>query len=274
VKIALLMLLVGCNSVFGNNPVQRIDAQYFDAPIDAPSQCPPIGQTPQFTSVLHQVFVQDCAEYTFNGGRAIAPCRAPDGGFSIFEGALDQPLALVSDLYEPTAPAVYDTTRLSSDARTLYARHVDFDTNAVELRAATRQPDGSWQLVEPPPFGQNPGDLPAGFAAGATGDHAFIHTSGNVVHEWVFDGAGWSDVRVHDFGAPIVAANVTADGLRITLAMADKRHLFSDRPDEDSLFRDPVLLPNSPSDAQARMMSVDCGRLYVSGLQSVFYAEQ
>lgn len=271
-KLALV-LLVGCNSWFSNDPVVRIDAQKFDAPIDAPSQCPPIGHTPSFTSVLHQDILQNCLSYHITTTRATGVCLAPGATYGVFEGAIDQTMGQIAELVPMNSSSIIDVSVLSSDAQTIYLREVDFDTNAQSARAARRQADGTWSFIAPPDFAQNPNDLLAGITAGPTGDHAFVRAADFTIHEWVEDNGVWHDMRVHSFAPGVYDAKLTPDGLRITLYTTDMQYLFSDRADEDSAFRTPDILGAPPS-AQAPAITEDCARLYVNGLSSVFYVQQ
>jgi len=266
-----VLALAGCNSVFGNNSVQRIDAQFFDA-IDAPSQCPPIGQTPHFSTVLHQDFIQNCMGYRISSGRAASACTVGDG-YRVFEGPIDQPLQLVPELVAAGPSSLYDRVLLSSDAQTMFLHEIDFDTGMGATRAARRQLDGTWQLQAPPELGQNPNDLPASVARGPTGDHALVRASDLTIHEWIDDGGTWREAQVHAFDSDTLDAQLSADGLRLTLYTSKLEYLFSDRPDEDSPFREPEPLPGAPHASLAPAITEDCARLYVTGLDSVFYVQ-
>jgi hypothetical protein len=266
------LALAGCNSVFGNNPVQRTDAQYFDALI-GPSQCPPVGQTPRFSTVLHQDFIQNCMGYRFNSGRAASVCTVGNG-YGVFEGPIDQPLQPVPELVTMAASAIYDRAVLSSDAQTMFLREVDFDTGVTATRAARHQIDGTWQLQAPPELGQNPNDLLAAIARGPNGDHALVRANDWTIHEWIDDGGTWREAQVHVFDLDVYDAQLSADGLRVTLYTSKQEYLFSDRPDEDSPFREPEPLLGTPNAAIAPTITEDCARLYVTGLGSVFYVQQ
>lgn len=57
-----VLVLAGCNAVFGIKDTRQYDAAYFDAPPDAPFACPALGgPAPTFSPVLHQDVIQDCS---------------------------------------------------------------------------------------------------------------------------------------------------------------------------------------------------------------------
>ena len=58
--LAWVLLGCGCNQVFGLRETQPIDAQQFDAAIDAPYACPPPGTQPAFAASLQQVIAKYC----------------------------------------------------------------------------------------------------------------------------------------------------------------------------------------------------------------------
>src|SRR5690349_8436389 len=92
-----LAALCGCNQILGLSPTQAlppVDAQYFDAPADAPFSCPPIGTAPHFSRVLHQI-QQDCTDFTASSDWAVGYCYTdryqisqgpPDGPFERIAG--------------------------------------------------------------------------------------------------------------------------------------------------------------------------------------------
>src|SRR5260221_3851402 len=102
--------LVGCNAVFGLHDVDEARV-YFDAPVDAPLTCPPIGSTPHFAPLVHQLVEQICIEYsTSRSGIAIALCAFGDT-VRVAIGAAGSQLDEVVEL--PTL--TYRTARLSPD---------------------------------------------------------------------------------------------------------------------------------------------------------------
>ena len=62
--LACLLFVCGCNQVFGLRETVAIDAQQFDAPLDAPYACPAIGLQPAFGKILHQSIPKNCVSYT------------------------------------------------------------------------------------------------------------------------------------------------------------------------------------------------------------------
>ncbi len=77
VRLLVLLGLCACNQVFGLHETGVFDAAFFDAHLDAPFSCPPIGTTPTFdTTVTHPVPVpNDCSDYVPSEvGTAMALC--------------------------------------------------------------------------------------------------------------------------------------------------------------------------------------------------------
>ena len=91
----LVLLLCGCNQVFGLQETGQLDAAFFDAPADAPYACPPLGTAPRFAPQLTQFLVQRCDGYSgVTSGRAGASCKDGDGIERVFVGNRGEPLSI------------------------------------------------------------------------------------------------------------------------------------------------------------------------------------
>lgn len=118
---AMLIVLAGCNQIFGlskTHPIDALpvidvpDAQYFDTPADAPFDCPPLGGAPAFKTTLHQ-YAQGCSNYTESEDEhwATAVCA------SVIEVAKDR--AAFAPLTAVTAPMAADP-RLAPEGDELF----------------------------------------------------------------------------------------------------------------------------------------------------------
>ena len=87
IRAGLCLLLCSCNWVFGLEGTVPLDAQYFDAPPDAPWACPAQGALPKFSPAIHQADVgaNYCSDYTTSGARglAMAICRSRNDSLSV-----------------------------------------------------------------------------------------------------------------------------------------------------------------------------------------------
>ena len=277
-RVAIVVALAGCNSIFGNAPAELRDARYFDVPFDAPFVCPALGGSPPaFDPALHSILLQSCTDYSFNAGHASATCRAGDGNLDVFEGPLDGALVQLAMFTEGTTANYYDEPRLSSDGAYLYVRHFDFDTNLGDVLVAERQPDASWLGIAPAPFGTTLNDSISTIAHGPTGDHVLVReVATGTLHEWVGAGSSWQEVQQHtaeQLGIMVELMKLSPNGLHL-VAQTLAGMYYSDRPTVDSPFRAADPFPSAPSDFTAPLMTDDCARLYVAGLGEVFYVQQ
>jgi len=276
VRRLVAVLLVGaCNQIFGVKDTRQIDAAYFDAPADAPFTCPPPGIAPGFAPALHQDVLQNCIDYDVVGDRAIAEC-VTGGELVVSEGPRDQMMSPMSGIPVTAGNDMYDLPRLSSDGKELYLRHFDYATNTQEAVMFTRAGDGMWQPGPAPPFARNVNDTFSTITSGPTGDRLFVW-NGSLVEEWVHEAAGWRDVE------SITVAGLTpnafvgmnpADSKRALIYSVDRHTYYTDRPDESSPFRTAVRIAEVPDYGFDATMTPDCGRIYVTGLHSVFYVSQ
>jgi hypothetical protein len=272
--VLLLTAAAGCNSVLGNDRAIARDARYFDAPFDAPFACRPAGQAPpEFDRGLHEVFVQDCIDYSFQGDRATAWCSVGQMVREIFEGPSEGPLTLVGPTVD-AVPTLRDQPRLSSDGTKLYYRWSDF-TGTQETRIATRQPDNSWKITGTAAFGANLNDSLSTIARGPDGDHVIVRAFDGTLHEWAEHGGTWAEGLVHDqVGIAFAQVKLSPDGLHLVGWKAHEAIYYTDRASTDAPFGPAVTFPSMPLDLAAPLMTADCARVYVAGVGGVFYAQQ
>jgi hypothetical protein len=266
-KPILLLALAACNQVFGLHESRERDGGQYDAPLDAPFACPPIGGTPpSFSPLLHQVIVEDCRDYSISpSGRAIALCSN-----RVAEGPRDELLMPLIEISTMPGSSLF-TPRLSPDGQMIIFHEVR--ANATTVHVYVRMTNGSWQQLQDAPFGAQV-DWISTFARGPTGDRVFVRTTDGI-HEWAYEGSTWRDVLVEtsgELGIRLATIQITSDGLRAVL-YSDNALYYSDRPDESAKFRAAVPMSNVPAFPDA-FLTEDCSRMYVSGLGSIFYTQQ
>lgn len=286
--------------MFGIKDTKQVDAAYFDAPIDAPFQCPAIGSDLQMSGVLHQEFLQNCLSYNFAPtGFAVGLCPADRAGSgyqtyvmatgTVGGGPLGAAPGLPDRYYsQGSAFDEWDAALPSPDASRIYGAHEHYDfptaTAYYELVRFVRQPDASW--------------LPAGTVvtpannlvaystvfSGPTGDRfLFIDASAATITEWHEDGTGgWAQGSAHPYAdlgvVNLSAPSVTSDGLRMVfegtrIGQQFTEPLYSDRASLAGWFRPAAPLVGAPYSYDLQVTD-DCARVYTTGLGSVVSVQQ
>ncbi|MDB4956242.1 MAG: hypothetical protein JWO36_3811 [Myxococcales bacterium] len=272
-RVGIVLALTACNAAFGLRETEQRDAQLFDAPADAPFQCPQLGAAPAYSSLLHQVFLQPCYQYSTAMGRASAICQQ-GSLFVVSEGPVDMHLAPAIGVQAPTLEEQYDQPRLSPDANELYIRRFNYSTNVEDVLMFARSGTG-WQRGADPQLQTGMNDALGTLARGPTGDRVIIGSfSDGLGHEWAHEGSTWREVRQHVFAMrPPLMFALTSDGLRAAVYSGLDGVFYADRPDEDSPFRDLGLLIGAPPHSETAMTD-DCARIYIGGVGAVFYVQQ
>lgn len=264
---AALLSIAACNQVFGSREVETAPAQIFDAPIDAPFACPPIGTTPHFSPFLHQLSVTGCTHYSETSGFAVADCE--------IAGAHTAMIAQIGDTLEPAANVVTSllglTPRLSPDGQRLY---IHLGTQLAEYTRAST--DWLGPVMTSVPLTGNAGFSTVGSAAGV--DRIIVPTNNSPprLDEWERRDGMWmliSQTLPADLGivSGLGAIAMTSDGRRLVVSGADGT-AYTDRDSIAGTFRRIEML-EAPSSVDT-FMTDDCARVYVSGLGSTFYAQQ
>lgn len=277
----MLGALGACNQVFDLGSTTPIDAGQYDAPADAPFACPPLGTAPRFSPRLHQVFFQICNQYSISAtGRAAAMCQGPDGQAAIFEGPVDQPLALAPGI--PPTAAGLDTTWvvIGADGEQLVVGYYDENASESALRVYRRGAGGVWT--------RGP-DLPPGVEGGIVtaptlppNPRVIYRPFGTAdLSEWEQQpDQTWLRVATHPragFG-PVELGHIWMDpeGRRLIIeldATKPTHHdVWTDRAEPGQPFRtpEPLVAPHT-SDVY---VTADCGRVYVAGLGGILYAQR
>ena len=274
----LLLAMTACNQAFGLDQTRKFDAGRYDAPIDAPFACPRNGsEPPTYSPFLHQDVAEDCTDYSISpAGRAVALCFVDRVHVNhVAEGSPDRALQPVIDLVPPEQ---FFRPRLSPDGQRMLVQVTL--SSAFTVREYTRMADGSWQRGADAPFGTSFYDGISTIARGPTGDRVLVSRTDLSVHEWAHEGSTWREVLVEtagELGTPVAEIVITSDGLRAVISSisssSNSMMFYTDRIDESSKFRRAVLLVGV-TPLSSHFLTDDCARVYVTGVGSIFYAQQ
>lgn len=284
-----LSALCGCNQVYGLDKTESapvIDAQYFDAPADAPFTCPAIGMTPGYSRVLHQI-IQNCKEPSVSTtGRAVADCSEPV--YQIAEGPVGEPLVPVAGLEDTTSSSEtikIHHARYAPEGDELMVRIVrQAATNTGRIVVFARSGAGfveshdvtlSWQML----------DSLVTFGTPSRGPRRrmFVYDVTNAYQEIEFDSTGVATLvdtyTAANLGVASItsfAPNMTPDGLRAVfggVVGGESADLYIDRANLGQRFSTGRVLPNLPF-TSTPFMTDDCARIYFSGFGSMFWVQQ
>ncbi|MBL0217093.1 MAG: hypothetical protein IPQ07_24870 [Myxococcales bacterium] len=285
-RCAVLVVLCACNPVFGLKPTTEeppIDAQFFDAPIDAPFTCwAPSSPPPTFSRALHQLIQPErCSEYTIAGDRAAATCLAT-GQYRIYQGVVDGPLTPIATL-DDTPQDRFEHPRMAPEGGLLFVRKVPKlgtspPTTIVAYRSNASH-DWSPAFTVTPSLGYS-----ETFGTPSLGPKRRMMIVGgpSIMREVEIDDAGtMTTIRLYDstnfpFNGLPIAPNLSPDGLRMT-TYAGINNLYAmyvaDRASLDQPFTaqkiDLPLVYDS-------FLTRDCNRIYfsVTDLGTVFFVER
>jgi hypothetical protein len=275
---ALLVVLAvaACNQVYGLSETITIDAAYFDAPPRGIPHCPALGETLVFSPVLHQLHF-DCIGYNASADvdLAVARCRDADS-YQLYSGPRDGPFAPVPEL--PVSMPDFDVTsaQLDPEGATLLVATFDLTNIVGDLRVYHRT-DAGWVR------GADVASPPARASTISRGpDHRMLGTNGASDVTELSDASGsWQPVNTHTLsvlGVPSVGAMwLSADALGVLFVanafdVQDNRYMaYAQRAATSDPFGAAIRVSLPVMDDP--FITEDCGRLYFSGLHSIFYAE-
>lgn len=269
-----LALLGACNSVFGLHDTQL-------PPPDAPPSCPMTG-VPRFSRNVHQAYLQSCADYTdsADGSIAVAACDY-GGGPVISESVSGAPF--VAATLDSAGGLQFEIPRLSGDGM-LYVRSTDPNGDRY---VRYHRAGGTWTFDATL-------TLPAGInfvtgwitAATQTSPRYMFAVAANGFSQKAYDLVEgppdtWQVAHTYDpialgFMQTTDPGDLSNDGLRLVLPAftnAANRPLYFVRPSIDALFTQGTPLDGVPP-INDPFLSNDCGRLYFSAIDSVFYVQQ
>jgi hypothetical protein len=273
-------LLVGCNSVFGNDQVASappIDARFFDAPIDAPPACPSSG-APMFRTGLFQVPAPNlCSDFSIaENGTLMAVCPGSTA-MVLYTGT-------VADGLQPAAhdlPAVAQPidVRLAPEGDLaivqVYMPGVGRETHALRFDPVA----SLWHDL-------GTFTIRLGFVStptrAAPDRHMLLYdVTDDQFFDYVGDNNTWTEqppyttTGFHSVNSPFA---LTPDGLRIVANASPMSGgfpvlLYGTRPDLESPFLDSSSVDEASSILQPAL-SEDCGELYFIGLDRILYVKQ
>lgn len=277
-RVALLLVLAGCNQVFGLRETVAIDAQQFDAPPDAAFQCPPAGTPPAFAALLHQAVTRNCVSYTTShtANRAAAFCIDLD---AIADGAIDE----VPALSILTPANAFDMPRLTPEGDEMWVRHRT--SNAATFAVYRHDGEHQWSWVRDLPIpSSSRDDLLTTPSRSIAGVRRFLRYAFSELrlYEYTYDGTTATPIRAYDAAALAVTfisfPSLTGDGLRLVFVGSEVGStsaltFYADRPSLDVAFSPATVLTTAPVTTDP-FLTEDCARLYTNGLGSIFYARQ
>lgn len=300
VRWAALALLCGCNPVFGIDSTELIDAPPPPPPIDAPIPfaCPEDGTAPVFGTSLTMVpEARDCVAYTTTPtGTAAAVC----GGFTavVMTGAVDTPLAPVT--LDPATMNYIEGVRIAPEGNDVYVAH--YDVNWTRVTTRYQAVDGIWKqqgksFTPERADGYSMMSTPTQGAARRAVIQAYdVNFALELLELEETADEGWVPKRstpLADLGVTAVfQPSLSPDGLRLVFidtgyqspTMGDalppsngntmQPVFYTDRADLASPFRPAKMLETVPGLVQWPYMTPDCGRIYFSALNTVWYLEQ
>ena len=270
---ALLVALAACNQTFGLHDTQR-------PPSDAAPRCPAIGTAPVFRPAFHQVTDQWCQQYSPSQVANLAFAICNDNGSMIETGPLDQELAPL-DLPQLAGCDFFEANpRLAPEGDRMFLNAAGLNCPLAAGWYELARVGATWAVLGT--TGITGSNLLYSVTRGPH-RHAML-AEGGLFHEIVQrDDGAWEDTlppyAPGDFGIALFGgdANLSPDGLRLVLrgVTASPRGAlyYVDRPTIDDRFGTATEQPDLPDVADA-VITDDCGRLYFSGVQRVFFMEE
>ena len=278
----VLVVLAGCNWVYGNDRVAAIpnaDAQFFDAPVDAPPMCG--SSTPKFKQELFEVLVpSNCQHFSVSDNDSVVAICQPTLYMNLYAGRATDPDGLqlmVSDLPSDGQPVAIRIAPEGDFALIQIYRAFDDDFyHAVRVDPATNvwHDLGPITAIDP--------HMTAFLSTPTRGPdrHILGWSLNNGFTEYVGDGVDWTPQIPYvspGFGSISNAFGLTPDGLRlVALAGIDNSTpsaRYGARTDMSQPFMTSTLLAESSS-IQEPYLTEDCGKLFFYGLDRILYVKQ
>ncbi len=298
--VGILALACGCNQVFGVQHTELVDSP---PAVDAalPPVCPAIGTVPTFANELYQLQARYCSSYATSSDtdQAVALCNnvvaAGTRDSELVPVAMTPPSSpsyvrlapegdrMLAGIYQTVAPYGVVLHELSLDAAGATDRGVVFADKGGAYIVASTPTRGPVRAVV---FSVYDAQLAA-----------------SVLIEIEDPGSGWTEKRrtpAETLGVSSVdEPHLSADGLRLVFvsyggfvggdggpapepptdptmepASPDQPVFYTDRASRDEPFGMAKPLMTVPSFVQWPHLTEDCGRIYFSALNTVFYLRQ
>jgi len=308
--VGFFALACGCNQYFGVDSTKLIDAPpavQVDAQV--PPSCPALGTVPTFKNELYQMPARYCYGYSASDATntGVALCNS-----AVYAGAVEATMSPIPMSPLPTTPGfvriapegdrlyvgVYQQVAPYGTALHEFA----FDAaGATDRGSVFSYTDGGYFTASTPTRG------PERSSVFSLYDTA---TSATALVEIVDTGAGWHELRrtpLADLGVTsLEEPSLSPDGLRLVftsygsgiiggggggwettstpsngaelppemVGQPDQPLYYTDRPSRDQPFGPAQPLVTVPSFVQWPYLTEDCGRIYFSALNTLFYLRQ
>lgn len=256
-----VLVLAGCNQVFGNASVNGVDAAFFDATIDALPTCP-TGAAPTYSRDFFQLVVDDCSSITVTGGNMLALC-GPNGGTTPAFGPIRDVLVAVPEL----AIQAQFEARLSHDGQ---RASFMVPMNNLASLAVFHRSGASWV--------SDPDIVTGGAITGASeisnGPNPRVLVQfGDGLHELEEQNGAWTDIATHAvqvLGNNLAGPHLSGDGLRLWFTNKQITYYF-DRSALDATFtsRGTIIGSEGLDDTD---LTDDCGVMYFATLSRIWIA--
>ena len=281
-RVAWVLLVAGCNQIYGLDNTRVRDGsvkEFFDAPPDSAFTCPTTG-VPQFKFELTQVPILECTSYvpSRTWGKALTTCSAGSAGSEIRQGEIDK---AVSKATLDTQVALFEPRLWPDGDQVFFENLASFQEEVYK-----RNPDETWSFVG--------NAFPTNFFIDTTPpsrgpDRRVIRTEA-MINTGIYQVTEMSDAtgswQIHD-EYPLTDPNVigvfhpsmTSDGLRLVAegqlaAGVGKAIIFASRPNVGVRFGRFEVLATVPKAASYPHLDDDCGKIYFSAVDTVFFLEQ
>ncbi|MDB4956779.1 MAG: hypothetical protein JWO36_4348 [Myxococcales bacterium] len=287
--VVALIALAGCNQVFGLHATQESpasDAQFFDAPIDAPFRCPPAGTTPRFSTAPHQVLFRLCTRYVISADANLA--MAMCDGNEVAQGPVEGRLTAVSDLTSTDTNVQRSIPQLSPEGDFVFVHEYVFAQSKASFVRYRHAAGDHWTrdgvLVMPAVV---TGPL-IEISTPTRGPVRRVIVRDNTANLYELIDDGSNTLQMHATYTPAdlgvfnaQSAMLSADGMRLVLygtkpdgnGNVIQSVWYTDRPTIADRFRPVDRMLDVPVITDP-FLSEDCARLYFSGIGSIWYVQQ
>ena len=209
-------------------------------------------------------------------------------GSGIAQGPAAGPLEVLAQFRVVSSWQYKDQPRLDADATKLYL-YDSYDLGLCQYEVYNRQGDGTWMFGSTVPWIPSGSISPCNYsistiARDAHGDRVMI-TDGLTIVEWAQDAMGaWQSLAMYtlaDLGVVSLdkMLDLSIDGLRLVFSATDTGQTRSamyiaTRASIGDRFGTPTILVGVPLVDSVPFLSPDCARLYIEGLDRIFYVQQ
>jgi hypothetical protein len=297
----------GCNQAFDLKPTKLVDAPPA-VEVDAapPPACPALGTVPRFSDDLRQIPPRQCDAYAVSDNKmAMAICAG-----TIMRGPADGDL---SETITMDMTYAYDAPRLAPDGNHVFISHSDlntFETTFVDFALAGTSLAPVGEYVAPHDTTGYGETFDISTPSRGPDRHIVYSDFNNTMQIWelveIADRGGTEFTEVaryplSELGSLTTFARpaLSPDGLRVIFLNMEKSFnggpmpygsldlgggglcgylssvlMYADRASTADHFRMAQVIDTIPDQIDWPYMTEDCGRIYVSALNRIFYFKQ